>query len=301
MRAVLFNSYGGPENVEVGEVPEPHAGAGQVRVAVRAASVNPLDWKILSGAMSGGQPLERAGVLGFDAAGVVDEVGADVSGVQVGDAVFGTGQGTAADFAVLTAWAAKPESVDWPAAAGAAVAGETSERVFRLLEVPSGGTVFIDGGAGGVGSVAVQYAIAHGLRVVASAGPDNQDYLRWLGASPVLYGEGVATRVRQAAGGGNVDGVFDVAGKTAVQELVGLVPEPGKVVSIANFDAAQAGARVTGGSQDAQPQKALAEIAGLLAAGKITLPVRQFAITDAAQALAVSHGGHVRGKLILVL
>ena len=300
MRAVLFHSYGGPENVEVGEVAEPHAGPGQVRVAMRAASVNPLDWKILSGGMSGGQPLDGPGVLGFDAAGVVDEVGADVTDVQVGDAVFGTGQGTVADFAVLSAWAAKPESVDWPIAAGAAVAGETSERVFRLLDVPSGGTVFVDGGAGGVGSVAVQYAIAHGLRVVASAGPDNQDYLRSLGATPVLYGDGVAARVRQAAGGG-ADGVFDVAGKTAVQELITLVSEPAKVVSIANFDAGQAGARVTGGGQDSQPQKALAEIAGLLATGKITLPVRQFPITDAAQALAVSHGGHVRGKLVLVL
>src|SRR5215470_15911262 len=104
MRALQYRTHGGPDVLEWGEAPEPHAGPGQVRIAVRAASVNPADWKLLSGAMSGGKPLDGTGYLGYDAAGVVDEVGEGVSGVSAGDEVFGRGQGTQAEFAVLTAW-----------------------------------------------------------------------------------------------------------------------------------------------------------------------------------------------------
>src|SRR6188472_3887262 len=116
----------------------------------------------------------------------------------------------------------------------AGVTRETGERGLRLLGVKAGDTLFIDGGAGGVGAVAVQMAVARGARVIASAGEVNHDYLREIGAVPVLYGEGVGGRVRAAAGG-RVDAVFDVAGKTPVEELVSLVSEPSQVVSIANF------------------------------------------------------------------
>ena len=153
---------------------------------------------------------------------------------------------------MLDAWAAKPPSIDWAVAAAAGVAGETSERGLRLLEVNAGDTLFVDGGAGGVGAVAVQMALARGAKVIASASQANHDYLREIGASPVLYGQGLAERVRAAAGG-PVDAVFDVAGKTPVEELISLVPEPSQVVSIANFTAAQAGARVTGGGADSRP------------------------------------------------
>jgi NADPH:quinone reductase-like Zn-dependent oxidoreductase len=135
--------------------------------------------------------------------------------------------------------------------------------------------------------------------VIASAGQDNQDYLREIGATPVLYGEGVADRVRAAAGG-QVDAVFDVAGRTPIEELVGLVAEPSQVVSIANFGAAQAGARVTGGGQDSRPQEALAEVGELLAQNKIVIKVQTFPFDRAAEAYRISLGGHVRGKLVLV-
>ena len=196
MRALQFTTYGGPEVLEWAEAPEPHPGPGQIRVAVRAASVNPLDWKIFSGALAGGAPLDGTGYLGFDAAGVVDEVGEGVTGISVGDDVLGRGQHTQAEYAVLDAWAVKPSSVDWAVAAAAGVAGETGERGLRLLGVRSGDTVFVDGGAGGVGAVAVQMAVARGARVIASAGAANHDYLREIGATPVLYGDGVADRVR---------------------------------------------------------------------------------------------------------
>jgi NADPH:quinone reductase-like Zn-dependent oxidoreductase len=299
MQALQFASYGGPEVLSWADAPDPHAGAGQVRIAVRAASVNPIDWKLLSGAMSGGQPLTETGYLGYDAAGVVDEIGPEVGDVSVGDDVFGRGQNTHAQYAVLDSWARKPPSVDWAVAAAAGVAGETGERALRLLGVEGGDTVFIDGGAGGVGAVAVQMALARGARVVASASEANQDYLREVGAIPVRYGEGVADRVRAAAGG-QVDAVFDVAGKTPIEQLTSLVSEPSRVLSIANFAAGQAGARVTGGGEDSRPMEALAEVAELLAQNKLVIKVQTFPFDRAAEAYRISQNGHVRGKLVLV-
>ena len=299
MRALQFTAYGGLEVLTWADAPVRHAGPGQVRIAVRAASVNPIDWKRLGGAMPGGQPLAGPEYLGNDAAGVVDEVGEGVTGVSVGDDVFGSGQGTQAESAVLDAWAAKPPSIDWAVAAAAGVAGETSERGLRLLGIKAGDTIFVDGGAGGVGAVAVQMAVVRGARVIASASEANQDYLREIGAIPVLYGEGVAARVRAAADG-RVDAVFDVAGKTPVQELISLVSEPSQVLSIANFAAGQAGARVTGGGADSRPTQALAEVAGLLAQNKVVIKMQTFPFDRAAEAYHVSQGGHVRGKLVLI-
>jgi NADPH:quinone reductase-like Zn-dependent oxidoreductase len=299
MRALQFRAYGGPEVLEWAQAPDPHAGPGQIRIAVRAASVNPIDWKIISGALSGGKPMEGIGYLGSDAAGVVDEVGDGVTGVAVGDEVFGRGQHTQAEDAVLGSWAAKPPSIDWAVAAAAGVAGETSERGLRLLDVNAGDTLFVDGGAGGVGAVAVQMALARGATVIASASEANHDYLREIGATPILYGQGLAERVRAAAGG-PVDAVFDVAGKTPVEELISLAPEPSQVLSIANFAAGQAGARVTGGDADSHPMQALVQVAELLAQNKLVIKVQTFPFGRAAEAYRISQSGHVRGKLVLV-
>jgi NADPH:quinone reductase-like Zn-dependent oxidoreductase len=299
MRALQYRTYGGPEVLHWAEAPEPHPGPGQVRIAVRAASVNPIDWKTIGGAMAGGKPMVDTAYLGYDAAGVVDEVGDGVTGVAVGDDVFGRGRNTQAEYAVLDAWAAKPPSIDWAVAAAAGVAGETAERGLRLLEVKAGDTLFVDGGAGGVGAVAVQMALARGAKVLASASAANHDYLRELGATPVRYGQGVAERVRAAAGG-PVQAVFDVAGQTPVQELISLAPEPSKVVSIANFAAAQAGARVTGGGADSHPMEALAQVAELLTQNQLVIKVQTFPFDRAAEAYRISQGGHVRGKLVLI-
>jgi NADPH:quinone reductase-like Zn-dependent oxidoreductase len=299
MRALQFTTYGGPEVLKWADAPDPHAGPGQIRIAVRAASVNPIDWKMLAGAMSGGRPLAGTGYLGFDAAGVVDEVGERVTGVSVGEDVLGRGSNTQAEYAVLDSWAAKPSSVGWAVAAAAGVAGETAERGLRLLDVNADGTVFVDGGAGGVGSVVVQMALARGAKVVASSGAANVDYLREIGAIPVLYGDGVVARVHAAAGG-PVDAVFDVAGKTPVEDLVSLAPEPSQVVTIANFDAGRAGAQVTGGGADSHPMEALALVAELLAQNKLVIKVQTFPFERAAEAYRISQGGHVRGKLVLV-
>ena len=299
MRALQYTAYGGPEVLEWAQAPDHHAGPGQLRIAVRAASVNPIDWKAFSGAMSGGEPMAGTGYLGADAAGVVEEVGQGVTGVAVGDEVFGRGQHTQAESALLDAWAAKPPAIDWAVAAAAGVAGETAERGVRLVEVTAGDTVLGAGGAGGVGSATVQMAMARGARVIASASQANHDYLRELGATPVRYGQGVAERVRAAAGG-RVDAVFDVAGKTPVQELISLAPAPSQVLSIANFAAGQAGARVTGGGADSRPMEALALVAELLAQNKLVLKVQTFPFDRAAEAYRISQSGHVRGKLVLI-
>jgi NADPH:quinone reductase-like Zn-dependent oxidoreductase len=299
VRALQFTKYGGPEQLAWAEAPEPHAGPGQVRVAVRAASVNPIDWKMVSGATEEDERPARPVLLGFDAAGVVDEVGEGVEGTAVGDEVFGRGSATQAELAVLDAWAARPAGVDWAVVAGAGVAGETAERGLRLLGVEAGTTLFVDGGAGGVGAVAVQMAVARGATVVASASEANHAMLRDLGATPVLYGEGVVDRVTDAVGG-SVDAVFDVAGRTPAEQLVRLVTDPAQVVSIANFGAASAGARVTGGGDDSRPVQALELTASLLADGRLEIPVQTFPIEQAADAYRISQSGHVRGKLVLV-
>jgi len=299
MRALQYTAYGDPEVLEWGEAPDPHPGPGQIRVAVRAASVNPIDWKAFSGLMSGGEPMAGTGYLGYDAAGVVDEVGEGVTGVSVGDDVFGRGRNTQAEYALLDSWAAKPPSIDWAVAAAAGVTGETAERGLRLLEVKAGDTLFVDGGAGGVGAVTVQMALARGARVIASASEANHDYLREIGATPVLYGQGLAERVRAAAGG-PVDAVFDVAGKTPVEDLISLVSEPSQVLSVANFAAGRAGARVTGGGADSQPMQALAQVADLLAQNKLVIKVQTFPFDRAAEAYRISQAGHLRGKLVLV-
>jgi D-arabinose 1-dehydrogenase-like Zn-dependent alcohol dehydrogenase len=135
--------------------------------------------------------------------------------------------------------------------------------------------------------------------VIASAGPDNQDYLREIGATPVLYGQGLVNRVR-AVPGGKIDAVLDVAGKSPIEDLISLVPQPSQVVSIANYNAAASGARLTGGAADSQPMKALAEAAELLEQNKLVVKVQTFPLERAAEAHRASQAGHVRGKLVLL-
>jgi len=298
MFALQYQSYGGPDVLTVGEAPDVHAGPGQVRVQVKAASVNPIDWKLRTGYLAGGKPLEGTGYLGFDAAGVVDEVGDGVTDVAVGDDVFGLGSNTDAEFAVLEAYAKKPASVDWAVAAAAGVSAETSIRALDLVGVGRGTTLLIDGGAGGVGAVAVQIGIARGATVIASAGQGNQDYLREIGASPVLYGEGLLERVRAIAPGG-VDAVFDVAGKSPLADLVSLVPKPSQVVTIAQFNLGDSGVQLTTG-RSAHAKQALVETAELLEQNKLVIKFQTFPFNRAAEAHAASERGHLRGKLVLI-
>ena len=298
MRAIRVHAYGGPEQLRVDEVPAPHAGPGEIRIRVSAASINPFDGKVLQGAMAEGAAPEEPIGLGVDASGVVDEVGDGVSGVAVGDDVFGLGSQTQAEHAVLTAWTAKPASLDWSVAGAAGVAAETAIRTLDLLGIGAGSTVLVDGGSGGVGAAAVQIAVARGATVVATAGPDNQDYLREIRAIPVVYGDGWAKRVADT-GVGKIDSVFDAVGKTPITELTALVDDPGQVVSIANFSAPEAGARVTTGDEG-DKFGALAEAARLLESSQLVLKAQTFPLDRAAEGYRAILSGHTRGKIALL-
>lgn len=297
MRAVQFHEYGGPEVLRVDDVPEPHAGPGEVRIKVSAASVNPFDWKLRTGFLSGGKPLAEPQGLGLDASGVVDEVGEGVSEVSVGDDVFGLGRNTQAEYAVLRSFTRKPASLDWAVAGAAGTAVETAARALGLLGIGAGSMVLIDGGAGGVGATAAQVAIARGAKVIATASEDNQGYLREIGATPVLYGNGMPGRVRELDT--KIDAVFDVAGKTPLAALVELAPEPSQVVTIANYDLGSTGARLTTGGEG-DPQAALNEGAHLLEQSKLVIKVQTFPLDRVAEAHEISQSGHIRGKIVLL-
>jgi NADPH:quinone reductase-like Zn-dependent oxidoreductase len=299
MKAARFSRFGGPEVLEIAEVPDPHPGPGQVRIAVRAAGVNPSDWMKRKGLMDSELPQ----TLGYEAAGVVDEVGQGVAGVAVGDRVFGfSGQGVAqAELAVLSDYAPVPPSLDFPGAAALPSAVETATRALDQLGVGSGSTLLINGASGGVGSAAVQLAVVRGTRVIGTASPANHEYLRSLGAEPVAYGQGLAERVRALVPEG-VDAALDVAGSGVLPELIGLAGGREQVVTIADFRGAQEyGVRFSSGDTG-RAVHALAEIGELVESGRFSLPVaRTFPLAQAAEAHRVSEHGHVRGKLVLVV
>jgi NADPH:quinone reductase-like Zn-dependent oxidoreductase len=301
MKAVTFADYGPPEVLEVTEAADPHAGPGQIRVAVRAAGVNPIDWKARSGMLREVMPLSFPVIAGREAAGVVDEVGEGAGDVAAGDEVFGFSVGgAAAEYAVLDDYARKPADLPWEGAAALPVAVETSLRVFGVLGGPSTGqTIVINGAAGGVGVVAVQIARDRGARVIGTAREANHEFLRSLGAEPTTYGEGMADRLRALAPDG-VDLAFDTAGKGGIQDLIAVTGDPARVATIADFSAASLGVKVMGGAEGRAPG-ALDEAAGLVEAGRLRVVVEStFTFAEAAEAHRVSEEGHVRGKLVLV-
>ncbi len=301
MKALVFAEYGGPDVLQVADVPEPHAGPGQIRIAVRAAGVNPIDFKQRSGAMREMMPLELPAIDGREAAGVVDEVGDGVEGAAAGDEVFGFAVGgAAAEHAILDDFARKPARASWEQAAAMPVAVETSVRVFTVLGGPqSGETIVINGAAGGVGAVAVQLAKARGARVIGTASERNHDFVRSLGAEPTTYGDGMAQRIRALAPDG-VDYAFDTAGQGGIPDLIELTGDPARVATIADFGAAALGVKVTGGG-DFRAVEALGEAAALFDAGGLRVELAQvIPFSRAAEAHRLSAGGHVRGKLVLV-
>jgi NADPH:quinone reductase-like Zn-dependent oxidoreductase len=304
MRALQFSEYGPAGVLRVVEAPEPHAGPGQIRVAVRASGVTPADWYLRSGRFRDRLPLTLPHVPGVDAAGVVDEVGAGVTDVRPGDAVFGVVDvarlgGANAGYAVLTGWAAKPDALSWEQAGGAAANVETATRVLDRLGVGPGTTLLIEGAAGGVGTVAVQLAAARGATVIGTASARNHDFLAGLGATPTTYGPGLRDRV------GPVDAVLDCAGSGSLPDLVALAGDPDRVVTVADLNAAAYGVHLShSGGPGADPQAlgGLAVAAALAEQGRFTVPVAAaFPLEDAVAAHELSETGHARGKIVLTL
>lgn len=297
MKRVSFAEFGGPDVLHLTDAEEPHAGPGQIRIAVRAAGVNPVDWRIREGQFQKVRPIELPAGVGQDASGVVDEVGEGVEGVEVGGHVFGRGSSTYAEFAVLSAWAPIPEGLSFEEAAGYPSVVETALRIMRQVGVRPGQTLLVSGASGGVGSAVLQIARDRGITVIGTAGAANQDYLRGLGAVATTYGEGWVERVRQL---GQVDAALDLAGSGVIGELVELTGDPLKVISIADLTAPDFGVRYSGVTGSVP--EALAEAADLISRGKLHIPVeRSYMLAEAASAHIDSQAGHTRGRRVIVI
>ncbi|WP_433663433.1 NADP-dependent oxidoreductase [Nocardia sp. CA-128927] len=298
MKAVRFDRFGGPEVLEIVDLPDPHPGPGQVRISVRAAGVNVSDWKKRQGQMD--QQLPQT--LGYEAAGVVDELGAGVTDVALGDRVFGfSADGAAqAELVVLSYYAPIPSSVGFAEAATLPAAVETAARALDQLGIKAGSTLLVNGASGNIGSAAVQLALARGARVIGTGSPASHDLIRSMGAEPVAYGAGMSERVRALAPEG-VDRALDVAGSGVLPELIELAAGPQHVITLADFDGAQTyGVRFSRGD-DGRALYVLAQIGELVESGQFALPaVQTFPLADIAEAHRAGESGRVRAKLVLL-
>ena len=305
-RIVAPVDFGGPEQLMVSEVPTPLPGPGEVRVAVRAIGVNPIDWKIYGGRI--GRDRDALANIGFELAGVVDAVGDDVERWAVGDDVIATQvPGNAyTDAAVVPAAGliAKPEGLSWELAASVPVAGATAAHAVEAAGVGDGGTLLVHGAAGGVGGLVVQLARRRGARVIATASERNHEYLRSLGAEPVTYGEGLGDRVRALAPDG-VDAAVDTVGTDeAIDVSLDVVGDPRRVVSTAAYQRRDDGIVLIGGGRDPGTEirdAARPQVARLLATGELTLPIQAtYSLEATAEAHRAGLTGHTRGKLVIV-
>ncbi len=298
MKAVQFNEYGGLEVVRIVEVDEPHAGPGQVRILVRAAGVNPSDWKRRDGQYRDFEEVAFPAGFGVEASGIVDEIGDGVSNVSVGGAVFGFGENTMAQYAILSHWVHKPEGVSFEVAGGLPVIVDTATRALDEVGIASGQTLLVSGAAGGIGSAVVQLARLRGIAVIGTASAPKHDYLRALGALPTTYGPGLAERVKELAPNG-VDAALDLAGSGVIPELIAIVGNPARVLSVADFSAEEYGAKFSHGPPN-DPELIFADVARLCSKGLFRLHVEQtFPLEQTALAQDISARGRVMGKLII--
>ena len=307
-RAVVYETFGGPEVLELRDVPEPHAGPGEVRVRVTAAGLNPMDWGLASRPEAAAQfGITVPSGFGYDFAGVVDEAGGGATGFAVGDRVYGGALGrAAADFVVVTTPATPaealfhtPDGISDEVASTLPVAGHTAAAALAAIGLRSGDTVLIGGAAGGVGVLAVQLARLAGATVIGTAAPGTFEFLRQLGAEPVAYGPGLADRVRMLAPGG-VTAATDLFGTETAETALALGVPPERISTVAAGPNPPGGVRPTGGI-DAGPD-AMKRITDAILAGTITVPIAAvFPIEQVRDAVTGQASRHVHGKIVVTL
>ncbi len=298
--AITYDHFGGPDVLTVTDVEPVAPGAGQVQIQVRAAGVNLVDAKLRRGDLAHLFAPRFPVIPGIEIAGEISALGTETSGFTLGQAVFGVADaGGYTEFAVATQIHAKPESMSWELAAALPIVGEAAFRTLGHLNVQSGERLLIHGGAGSVGTLATQLAVARGVTVIATASPDDQDAIERRGATAVAYGDGWAQRVRGAAPNG-VDAVLDAAGAGVLSESIDLAGGRERIITIADEAAFSLGVRFTGPDPNDRDRTALAKLASLIAAGELELPIwRTYMLTDASHAHEDLEAHRNKGKIVL--
>jgi len=295
----VVTTYGGPQGQQLTEREAPRPGPGEIAIEVRAAGVNPADWKRREGAFGTRGPLPVA--MGLEAAGVVTGVGEGVEDFAVGDEVLGAparGLGAFAEHTVLQAseTVAKPEEVSFADAATIPVAGTTAYDLTHQVELEAGQTLLVLGAGGGVGRMALQIAKVHQFRAIGVASDSKRELVEATGATFVPAGEGVADRVRQVAPEG-VDLLADLVGGQALRELAPLAKDPSRIVSAADADTATE----LGGAGRERAEGVLGKITGVVQYGLVDPHVSAtFPLEKAAEAIAAVESGHAGGKIVIM-
>ena len=301
MKAVRFDRYGGIDVLKVVDAPVPEPAQGEVLVKVKAASINPGEAKIREGMFHNVWPASFPSGEGSDLAGIVTRVGIGVEGVTTGDEVIGFTHRRAshAEYVVVDAQnlTRKPANVAWEVAGSLAIAGSTAYASVRAVALKQGDSVAVSGAAGGVGSITVQLARRAGAEVIGIAGQANHDWLTVHGIKPVTYGNGLANRLREAA----IDAFIDTYGQGYVKIAIELGLAPDRINTVIDFAAAKQYSVKSEGSQAALNASVLAELAGLIGADKLEVPIAAtFALGDVREAFQLLEQGHTRGKIVLL-
>jgi NADPH:quinone reductase-like Zn-dependent oxidoreductase len=302
-RAVRFDQYGGLDVLQVVEVERPIAGPGKVLVRVKAAGINPGEASIRKGLFADRWPSTFPSGQGSDLAGIVEELGPGVTTVAVGDEVIGftNDRSSQAELVVVGAGdlVPRPANVSWAQAGALFVAGTTAYAAVRSVALDTDDTVVVSGAAGGVGSIAVQLAKNADARVIGLAGAANQTWLSDHGVIPITYGDGVEDRIR-AAGGGKVDAFIDTFGGGYVELALKLGVAKSRIDTIIDFAAAAKYGVKTEGNHEAANAEVLAQLAGLLAAGRLEIPIAKvYPLDEVREAYRELEQRHTRGKIVL--
>jgi NADPH:quinone reductase-like Zn-dependent oxidoreductase len=302
-RAVRFNNYGDLDVLQVVEVDRPIPGPGKVLVRVKAAGINPGEASIRKGLFAERWPSTFPSGQGSDLAGVVEEIGPNITNVARGDEVIGFSENRAsqAEFVLVDAsnLVPRPSNVSWEQAGALFVAGTTAYAAVRSVSLSAGDTVVVSGAAGGVGSIAVQLARNAGAKVIGLASEANHKWLTDHGVIPVAYSDGVEDRIR-AASGGKVDAFVDTFGGGYVELALKLGVPKGRIDTIIDFAAAARHGVKTEGNAQAATADVLAELAGLLAAGRLEIPIaKAYPLAQVRDAYRDLEQRHTRGKIVL--